>query len=882
MAKIKAQIAHNSGIPLGGLGTGSIEIRPDGYFHEWHIFNLGIWAPQQPQCCSNVQGPNMGPNALAFYVRMQQPGRGPVVRRLGMRTDQHDLYSGTWLKSPEAIEFDGRFPAARLRYIDRGLPVSVSATAFSPFVPHDAQTSGTPGFYLTFELKNKSRKPVDVSLAGTLLNPLAWGAVDRKLVNTITQADGTTFLTMRTGVSPDEVACKATVGSLGLSVSGGEHTWIAADLEQFLSGGFGMGSCFGYSKEWLLSAFRMDGRLPNTNVAESIAGLLRGTEDEVAALSEAEADGVFERLCRYASFQAVVRRINEADPAALATAGGRKDLLKAVRIFLNWMLGDDRKRPVWGAGALASSIRLGPGEQKEIRFTLGWHFPYHFSAKGPVLGHMYEHWFADAEAVNRFLASNYEKHRDAVCRFADNLYDTTLPAELADAWSGQMTTLTKCTWWTKAGDFGVWEGLGCCGFHTTDITYQGSFGLLALFPELQKRQMEMGARFQREDGRVHHYFTPDMSQVDNGFDRVDMNQQFVLLTCRDYLWTGDRDYLRRLWPHIVKAMDNTERLDADGDGLPDHDTKRNTYDGWDFRGIPSYIASLWLSALLAAVRIAEDLGETGRANQWRDILAKAAPNFDRKLWNGEYYSLWVDGGQRDECCMTDQIDGEWFTELIGLGHTLPAGRIRAALKAVMKCNFSNEDGLINACYPAGARPTLHTWHNAQADAPWTGIEYAIASMMYGFGLAREATAVVKNIHRRYLRAGRFWNHVECGDHYYRAMSAWAILLASTGFKVDVPNQTLTVAPAIAARATRAPWVSASGWGSFSQKRKRFELRCDSGSVSFKTLRLNVGGVSAVSVNGKRRAASVKELDGGTVVVLRQAVTLSAGDALVVG
>ena len=36
---------------------------------------------------------------------------------------------------------------------------------------------------------------------------------------------------------------------------------------------------------------------------------------------------------------------------------------------------------------------------------------------------------------------------------------------------------------------GLWEGLGSCGFHTTDITYHASFGLLALFPDLQKKQM---------------------------------------------------------------------------------------------------------------------------------------------------------------------------------------------------------------------------------------------------------------------------------------------------------------------------------------------------------------------------------------------------------
>ena len=50
MATMHSQIEQASGLPLGGLGTGSVEIRPDGYFHEWQVFNAGAWAPGQPEC----------------------------------------------------------------------------------------------------------------------------------------------------------------------------------------------------------------------------------------------------------------------------------------------------------------------------------------------------------------------------------------------------------------------------------------------------------------------------------------------------------------------------------------------------------------------------------------------------------------------------------------------------------------------------------------------------------------------------------------------------------------------------------------------------------------------------------------------------------------
>ena len=46
------------------------------------------------------------------------------------------------------------------------------------------------------------------------------------------------------------------------------------------------------------------------------------------------------------------------------------------------------------------------------------------------------------------------------------------------------------TWWTKDGGYAVWEGLGCCGLSTTDVDYQGSFPIVALFPELKLTQMK--------------------------------------------------------------------------------------------------------------------------------------------------------------------------------------------------------------------------------------------------------------------------------------------------------------------------------------------------------------------------------------------------------
>jgi hypothetical protein len=38
----------------------------------------------------------------------------------------------------------------------------------------------------------------------------------------------------------------------------------------------------------------------------------------------------------------------------------------------------------------------------------------------------------------------------------------------------------------------------------------------------------------------------DADRMDRDLERVDMNPQCVMMACRDYLWTGDKDYLVEL------------------------------------------------------------------------------------------------------------------------------------------------------------------------------------------------------------------------------------------------------------------------------------------------------------------------------------------------
>ncbi len=781
MAKIVMTKPSASGIPLGGIGAGSVELMPDGEFHYWQIAN----PPRMTQICweSKAYDGETCTGALSFWVRARKEGGKPVVRKLGMRTEPDDFTYRLfpWNKPVQRICFDGRFPVCELSYEDEALPCRVTGLAVSPFVPFKTEIAATPGFYMDFTLENPGTEALTASLLGTLIPEFCNTDGCRNELSG--DGDGV-GITMRPVNRTDAPDC----GEVCFYIGGdGEQSFITGEYRRFLREYIFDDDNFGVSQESVLFGFRETGMLPNSDTGEAPPAI----PEDLSALSDAEIDALFSAYIEYPFAASVLRRIRVTKPAFPENKGEKTAFLAAMR-------GQDRMHiqnpEEFGAAALCGKVRLAPGEKKTVRFVLTWYFPNHFAKDGRRLGHYYETLFSGAAAANAFLREHRPEVFDKAVAFSRLLYDTDLPEVYPDCWSGHLSTLVKCGWYLKDGKFGLWEGQGFCGFHTTDITYHASFGLLALFPALQLGQMRMGAAFQREDGRVHHCFSPDLYHVNGGFDRVDMNNQFVLMTLRDYLYTGDKAYLKAMWPHVSRAMDSIRALDADGDGLPDTDTKRNTYDAWNFSGTPVYISVLWLAALKAAARLADETGDTARAEEWRGLLQKGLAALETRLWNGEYYDLWNAGEEKDETLMTDQLDGEWFLRVAGIGGNLSDERVRDVMRVVFERNFSPDDGLINATCPAGRHTTLYSYKNCQTEAAWTGIGYAMAALCLRVGLREEADRIVTAIRDNQARFGALWDHWECGHHYSRPMSSWTTLTAALGLQADAARRILRLDP----------------------------------------------------------------------------------------
>ena len=778
MARITTVKTHASGIALGGIGAGSVELLPDGEFHFWQIAN----PPRLTRVCfeDKVDDGESSTGALSFYVREKKEGKASIVRKLGMKTDADDFSYRMfgWNKPVERIDFDGKFPMCDLDYTDSALSCRLSLRAASPFVPFNSDISSTPGFYMDFTAENPTDSDIELSLLGTLVPDFA--NKEEGNVNSHHIEGDSVAVHIEPARKTDSPCC----GDVCLSVSGdGEKSYITADYYRFLKE-FIADSRLGITQASVLFGFRENGSLPDTDIGTKPEPL----PEDLTSLSDAELDALCEKFKKYPYVATILNRILHCKPDFPAS---REDKI----FFLDNCYNRNKRRGEdFGGCALCSEVTLKPGEKKSIRFILSWYFPKLTSKDGEILGHYYENLYKNSLEANRVLEEGYNSIFKSATDFSELLYSTDLPSIYPDSWSSNLSPLIKCSVYHKNGNFGLWEGLGYCGLHTTDITYHASFSLISLFPDLQKKQMKMGAKFQREDGRTHHSFKPDMKCSDNGYDRVDLNMQFVLMVLRDYLFTGDRDYLLSLWENVKKAMDSTKLLDSDNDGLPDTDTKRNTYDAWNFSGTPVYIDVLWLAALKAAAAIADKVGDKDRSNQWNDILLNGKRALEEKLWNGEYYNLWRNNEAADESLMTDQLDGEWFLRMLGLEGNLPDERVRSVIEFIFKNNFDEEQGLVNATVPENRRTSLETYNNCQTIAVWTGIGYAFSALALAVGKIEISDIVVDSIHRNQLRFGHFWDHWECGHHYTRPMSSWSSLLAASGFKIDYENKKLSFNP----------------------------------------------------------------------------------------
>ena len=141
-----------TGLPLGGVGAGYIELMEDGTTGRLVVTNNWDRPVTDSQGLAWAVAVSDGKRVLGCALRGRSgPGRGVAVSERAMQT----------------LRFRGRFPQARLDYSDPDIPVDICLRAWTPFVPHDLDATSTPLAAFVFDVTNNAEAPRTVTLAGS-------------------------------------------------------------------------------------------------------------------------------------------------------------------------------------------------------------------------------------------------------------------------------------------------------------------------------------------------------------------------------------------------------------------------------------------------------------------------------------------------------------------------------------------------------------------------------------------------------------------------------------------------------------------------------------------------------------------------------------------
>lgn len=760
--------------PLGGIGTGNVSLGARGELRDWEIFN-------------RANKGTLLPNTF-FAIRTKTGAEPPIAKVLeaplqAPHTLSHGYHPSTAAGLPRlaASTFYGEYPFARIDFDDPDLPVRVQLEAYTPLVPLHPEDSGIPCAILTYTLTNVTNAPVDLTLVGSIINPVGGIALDRfgnfstggvgQNVNEARDEDfGRGLFMYSQQYGPHDLQ----TGSLSLVTTHPQITTKRAWVR---------GAWFDFLQEFW-DDFCADGRLTDLGY---------DTPSEMG----------------------------KTDTASLGLID-----------------------------------TLAPQEQKAYQFVLSWFFPNRpnsWSAQAETLvRNHYATRFDDAWAVARYVIEHQNRLEEQTRRFHAALFDSTLPAAVLDALSANIVPVRSTTcFWLENGKFFGYEGCfddgGCCDGTCTHV-WSYAQTVAFLFPSLERemRRIEFMVETNETGYMVfrtyqtfgEHFIWQWGDQAPEA--AVDGQMGSILRVLREWQLSGDRAWLHEVWPGVKRAIAYAaQHWDTNNDGVLDG-RQHNTYD-IEFFGENPLCGIYYLAGVRAVEELATVMDEPELAARCRTAFAQGSRRLDELLWNGSFYvqrlaDVNAYKYQHGIGCLSDQLLGQLHARILNLGDLVPAEHSRAALDAIFAHNFkrnfsrhhntqrtyvlNDEAGLLMCSWPDGGRPNFPFVYS---DEVWTGVEYHVAAHLMYEGRVAEGLEIVEAVRARHDGVRRNpWNEVECGHHYARSMSSWALLLALTGAHADMGRSELSFAPVLDVPAAQTLfqtfWSTGSAWGVYTQQR----------------------------------------------------------------
>ncbi|PYY03797.1 MAG: glucosylceramidase [Acidobacteria bacterium] len=742
------------GAPVGGFGAGTFSRSYRGHYERWHL-KAGVHKYE-----------DVPANQFAVFVRPE--GGEPIAQVLATDNPSHGLSAWNWSYPAGSGEYAALYPKSWFAYQSPQLPIKLTVEQFSPVLPDNYKETSYPVAIYNWYAQNPTSKPVTVSILFSWANMVGWfrdstrgfaGGLNNQNTNTYHaeqiqngNMQGIVFDRLRSGAVQEEWDGQFAIAAL--ATPGVEVTYTTSWMS------YGTG-------EDVWKPFSTDGRLPNW-------------APKLASAGEPMAAAIALRFTLAPNEKKLVPMALAWDLPIAEFGGGRKWLRHYTKFF-----------GTSGSNAWKIARTALENDQDWSRQIDEWQKPFIEDESKPL-------WYRGELFNELYILA------DGGTLWGHELNGVGNPrhhsAQMADSFS-----------YLECFDYQY--------YGTSDVRFYGSFPLVKFWPEIEKQEMRQYTDTIAESNpqeyvwawkRDHQHILELMqrktagsaphdlgSPTEDPFVNVnqynyqdvsnwrDLNSKYVLMVWRDYVFSGskDMDFLRYTWNAVRMAMEHLRQYDKNGDGLIENGGfPDQTYDNWVARGESSYSGSLYLAALRATAEIARKLGENTTAQGYDALFKRAQAAFVKNLWNGTYFNYDVGSDYKSDI-MAEQLAGQWYANLTGLGEIVPAEMRRSALQHVFDFNVMKfQNGTMGAVNGIAANgDILH--ENEQVEEVWTGTTFGVASHMLSEGMRDQAFKTAEGVYNVVWKdRGYFFRTPEAYDSrglfrasmYMRPGSIWSM------------------------------------------------------------------------------------------------------------
>ncbi|UJR11626.1 hypothetical protein I4U23_015807 [Adineta vaga] len=813
-----------SAVPLGGITTGSIELRGDGTFHEWTIEN------QSP-----ATGAKLGfLNDALLALRITNLNTKESDARL-IRT--HPNYN---IKGISTINYHGSYPVSKLELVDESLKAKIDLYAYSVFRVGDLNRSMIPAIIFSLNVYNPNTYPISIDFMSTL--PLSAQIDQTRQSNRTIQQISLANYTDCIVACNDNPSC----ASWNWQMINDNPTCLLYDdvpYNEYLNGHIS-----GVRGRW---SFNRTGPLI------------------LDRPGNATANGQF-LLCPYLS----------SNRSMSATVDN--DIENLLNQFVKnggWFDRTEIKQANAVHGAVSLSTILQPGEKQTLSILFAWYFPHHYWLDLP-LDNYYSLLFNNITDVAKAVGIDQTDDHPLENVLNDiltlhNIYtNSSLSDYLIDSLINSVSHMRSAMYFAN-GDWRQWEAYDCNDVDSVHNDHQRHLPYILYFPETEKIKMYQWAKYQQTDGMIQETFTVgclgDTVPYDThgGRRMADVTSIFILETLELYRWTNDSKFLNDMYSHVIAGI-QWQLSVSSSLGLPEN--LECTYDIPNLSQYPTttFNSFMHLAVLRACMELTKIMRDTTTYNQCYEAYIIAGKQIDKLLWYNETldtgYFLAYTGGQGEKAIFTDALYGQVLAYTYGLGSLYNI--------STMQKHLESEVRLADTSYGLRMLTGREPLTNAQDNSIWMGAsqDWSVLNLWFNMNPQSALVQSEKGLnHVRQILNDQWNTHgIYAGDgygvggkpwvtsHYGFHMVFWHLPFALSGQYVDLSNGILTFSPKLSIP-YRIPVLIPKTLGSLSV------ISMSNGQRSF-TFTLSIGNLSlnVLSVDNSTYPGSVDLKAGQSV------------------